>query len=202
MRPSLSKPQLQGFSRGRLITAYQKFTDIGYQNKNALAHECSFTSCYAEIDDWTDQPIRKTSNNCKTDSSFWSIHYICSSKTQICTQGSNTYFLSGAYISTHLDLDNDRGTQQTFPFTSEHLDSAFWTEKIMQCTFKQKEIWHQNNHNIDELSTDLSFSCSEKYPGQQVCLSSVNQHSQSRLVCNVAMQITWVNSHVDLFTLM
>jgi len=37
-------------------------------------------------------------------------------------------YLSGAHISTHLDLDNDRGTQQTFPFTSEHLDSTSWTE--------------------------------------------------------------------------
>jgi hypothetical protein len=46
----------------------------------------------------------------------------------------------------------------------------------MQCIFKQKEIWHKNNHNIDELSTDQGFSCSEKYPSQQVCLSSVNQH--------------------------
>jgi hypothetical protein len=31
----------------------------------------------------------------------------------------------------------------------------------MQCLFKGKEIWHKNNHNIDELSTDLGFSCSE-----------------------------------------
>jgi hypothetical protein len=55
---------------------YQKFTDIGYQNKNALTHKCSFTSCYAEINDWTDHPIRKASNNCKTDSLFWWKHYI------------------------------------------------------------------------------------------------------------------------------
>jgi hypothetical protein len=59
---------------------YQKFTDIGYQNKNALTHKCSFTSCYAEINDWIDHPIRKVSNNCKTVSLFWSKHYICSSK--------------------------------------------------------------------------------------------------------------------------
>ncbi len=123
-RLSPSKPQLQGFSSGRLVTAYQKFTDIGYQNKNALTHKCSFTSCSAEINDWTDHPIRKTSNNCKTDSLFWLKHYICSSKTEICTQGSNTCFLTGADVSTHLDLDNDIGTQQTFPFTSEHLDST------------------------------------------------------------------------------
>jgi len=45
----------------------------------------------------------------------------------------------------------------------------------MQRTFKGKEIWHKNNHNIDELSTDLGFSCFEKYPSQQVCLSFVNQ---------------------------
>ncbi len=46
----------------------------------------------------------------------------------------------------------------------------------MQSIFKGKEIWHQNNHNIDELSTDLGCPCSEKYPSQQVCLSAVNQH--------------------------
>jgi hypothetical protein len=34
----------------------------------------------------------------------------------------------------------------------------------------------QNSHNIDELCTDLGFSCSEKYPSQQVCLSFVNEH--------------------------
>jgi hypothetical protein len=128
MRLSPSKPQLQGFSSGRPVTAYQKFTDIGYQNKNALTHKCSFTSCDAEIDDCTDHPIRKTSNNCKTDLLFWSKHYICSSKTQICTQGSHTCFSSGPDTNTHWDLDNERGTQETFPFTSEHLDSASWTE--------------------------------------------------------------------------
>jgi hypothetical protein len=46
----------------------------------------------------------------------------------------------------------------------------------MQCIFNGKEIWHKNSHNIDELSADLGFPCSEKYPSQQVSLSSVNQH--------------------------
>jgi hypothetical protein len=29
------------------------------------------------------------------------------------------FFVKCKSINTHLDLDNDRGTQQTFPFTSE-----------------------------------------------------------------------------------
>ncbi len=34
------------------------------------------------------------------------------------------FFVKCKSISTHLDLDNDNGTQQTFPFTSEQLNST------------------------------------------------------------------------------
>jgi len=60
----------------------------------------------------------------------------------------------------------------------------------MECIFKGKEIWHKNNHNIDELSPDQGFSCSEKIPQPAGMPLLCQPASQSRLVCNVAKQIT------------
>jgi len=72
-------------------------------------------------------------------------------KNSICTQGSNTYFLLCADISTRLDLDNDKGTQQTFPFTSEQRDST-----INECLL----LSYEKAFTYEDYASEFFYDCS------------------------------------------